>query len=563
MESSVSFPRDQQQLVLGRYRLGAVLGRGGAALVRRAHDVRTGQEVAVKEIPVELDMARRAGAEVRAASLLAHPGIVRLLDFGEDHAACYLVSELVEGPSLAEHLRTGGAGDAARLVTIVADVLDGLAHAHERGVTHRDVKPANILVDRAGRGRLTDFGIARIAGEAGLTTAGGLVGTVSYMAPEQARGEQAGPAADVYSACLVLYEALSGRNPIAGASPAETLRRAAAGRVPPLSQCRPDLPSSLRRALEDGLSDDPRSRPAPGWLARTLRAQIPALQGGARQRGLGRRAPPALGALGAAGLAVLVLHQATELRPGSIALAAAVAAAAFAVAPWPAAVVAWTGAMVGLGTAAPGLAMVLGALGLVALVPLRSRGRMALIPAAAPVLAALGLAPVFAAVAGSVRGLGWRIWAVSSGAAATLGWQLVAGADPGVDGGRITGVWERVRGVVSPIETVTRLGEPLQQRPSIAISAALVAAAALVFPVLLRLRTGVPRAAGAAALIALMIAGAAAAGGSIESAVGAFLPGGILVVAWAGSPWRRLRRGVDRQATVTLRGATVERLPAA
>jgi hypothetical protein len=170
---------------------------------------------------------------------------------------------------------------------------------------------------------------------------------------------------------------------------------------------------------------------------------------------------------------------------------------------------------------------------------------------------------VFAAIAGSVRGWRWRIWAGLSGAAATLAWQVVAGADPGLDGGRITGVWERVEGVVSPIETVTILGEPLQARPAIAISAGLVAVAALVFPALLRLRTGIPRTVGAAVLIALMIVGVRAAGGSLESAAGAFLPAGILVVAWAGSPWRRLRRGVDRQATVTLRGATVERLPAA
>jgi len=557
-------PRDQQHLVLGRYRLGAVLGRGGAALVHRAQDVRTGQEVAVKEIPVELDMARRAGAEVRAASLLSHPGIVRLLDFGEDHAACYLVSELVDGPSLAEHLRSGAGADTTGTVTIVADVLDGLAHAHERGVTHRDVKPANILVDGGGRGRLTDFGIARIAGEAGLTATGGLVGTVSYMAPEQARGELAGPAADVYSACLVLYEALAGKNPIAGSSPAETLRRAAAGRVAPLSQHRPDLPSSLCRAVDGGLTADPRSRPAPERLARTLRAQIPAVQAtGGRAGRLGRRAPAALGAASAAGLGALLLHEVTDLQPGAIALAAVGAGVAFAVAPWPAALTAWLAAMVALGTAAPGLAIMLGALGLVALVPLRTRGRMALVPAAAPALAALGLIPVFAAIAGSVRGWRWRIWSGLNGAAATLAWQVVAGADPGLDGGRITGVWERVEGVVSPIETVTRLGEPLQARPAIAISAGLVAVAALVFPALLRLRTGIPRAVGAAVLIALMIVGVEATGGSLESAAGAFLPGGILVVAWAGSPWRRLRRGVDRQATVTLRGATVERLPAA
>ncbi len=560
----MSLPTEQHQLVLGRYRLGAVLGRGGAAVVHRALDIRTGQGVAVKEIPVELDMARRAGAEVRAASLLSHPGTVRLLDFGEDHAACYLVSELVDGPSLAEHLRAGGGTDVAATVTVIADVLDGLAHAHERGVTHRDVKPANILIDRTGRGRLTDFGIARIQGEAGLTVAGGLVGTVSYMAPEQARGEPTGPAADVYSACLVLYEALTGRNPNAGSSPAETLRRAAGGRVPPLAQHRPDLPAALCRAVDEGLAADPRSRPAPAWLARTLRAQIPSIQAGTRPKSrLGKRAPAAVAAIGAAGLAAVALREVTDLQTGGIALAAAGAGVAFAVAPWPTALAAWAGAMVALGTAAPGLAMVLGSLGLVALLPLRTRARLALVPAAAPILAALGLAPVFAAVAGSVRGWRWRVWAALTGAAAMLAWQVVMGADPGIDGGRIVGVWDRVEGVVSPIETVTRLAEPLQARPSIAIAAGLVAAAALVFPALLRMRSGVPRAVGAAVLVGLLIVGVGAAGGSIEAAAGAFLPGGILVVAWAGSPWRRLRRGVDRQATVTLGGATVERLPAA
>jgi hypothetical protein len=533
-------------------------------VVHSALDIRTGQEVAVKEIPVEVDMARRAGAEVRAASLLSHPGIVRLLDFGEDSAACYLVSELVDGPSLSEHLRSGGGADAAAVVAVVADVLDGLAHAHERGVTHRDVKPANILIDRGGRGRLTDFGIARIAGEAGLTAAGGLVGTVAYMAPEQARGEPAGPPADVYSACLVLYEALAGRNPNAGSSPAETLRRAAGGSVPPLARQRPDLPSTLCRAIDEGLSTDPRSRPGPAWLARTLRAQIPAIRSGARPKGrFARRAPALIGALGAGGLAALVLHQVTDLQPAGIAIAAAGAGAAFAVAPWPAALVAWTGAMVALGAAAPGLAMVLGALGLVALLALRSRPRLVLVSAAAPVLAGLGLAPVFVAMAGSVRGWPWRIWTALTGTAAVLAWQVVTGADPGADGGRVTGVWDRVAGVTSPIDAVTRLGEPLQERPSIAMAAGLVAAAALAFPVVLRLRPGLPRAAGAAVLMALLIAGVAATGGSLESAAGAIVPGGILVVVWAASPWRRLRRGMDRQATVTLRGATVERLPAA
>lgn len=555
---------NQEGLVLGRYRIGGLLGRGGASRVHRAHDVRTGQDVAVKEIPIDVEMARRAGAEVRAASRLAHPGIVRLLDFGEDNSACYLVSELVEGASLAERGRDGWtATHPAGLIDIVADVLDGLAHAHLRGVTHRDVKPANILVDHSGRGRLTDFGIARIAGEAGLTTIGGLVGTVSYMAPEQARGDQTGPAADVYSACLVLYEGLAGQNPLAGPSPGETLRRAAAGQIPPLAKRRPELPTPLCRAIDSGLAADPRSRPEPGWLAGTLRAQARAIDGVAapRNRHTGTIARIANAGAGAA-LVGAVLHRASEVQPGGIAAAMAVAAVAFAVVPWAAALCGLIGATIAIGIHSPGLAMLVGSLGLVAVAPMRTRGRLAMLPAAAPVLAALGIAPVYAAVAGAVQGWRWRIWAAVTGLGATLAWQAVAGADPAVDGGRLTSVWGELDGVVSPITVVRHVGAPLQERPAVAIAAAVLVVAALLMPAIVRLRRGVPRAVGVAVWIIALIIAVGVTGGSVESAAGAFIPGGILVAAWAAGPWRRLRFAADRRRTVTLRNVTVERLPA-
>lgn len=555
---------NDQRMVLGRYRIGGLLGRGGASSVHRAHDVHTGQDVAVKEIPLGVEMARRAGAEVRAAARLAHPGIVRLLDFGEDDAACYLVSELVEGSSLADRTREGWtAGNPAALIEVVADVLDGLAHAHERGVTHRDVKPANILVDHAGRGRLADFGIARIAGEAGLTTIGGLVGTVSYMAPEQARGNQTGPAADVYSACLVLYEGLAGHNPLVGPSPGETLRRAAVGRIPALATTRPDLPAALCRAIDSGLAPDPRVRPAPGWMARTLRAQAlsPEGMGAPRNRHAGSIARIANAFTGAA-LVGVVLHRIADLQPGGVAAAMVAAAVAFACFPWAAALASVIGGTVAVGMHSPGLAMLVGALGLVALAPMRRRGRLVMLPAAAPVLAALGVAPVYAAVAGAVQGLRWRIWAVLTGLGATLTWQAIAGADPAVDGGRLTSVWGELEGVVSPLSVVQLVGEPLQNRPSVAIAAGVLAIAALVMPAIVRLRRGVPRAMGVAVWIAALIVAVWACGGSVESAAGAFIPGGILVAAWAAGPWRRLRFAADRRRTVTLRNVTVERLPA-
>ncbi len=556
---------DNQRLVLGRYRIGAVLGRGGASQVHRAHDVQTGHDVAVKEIPIDVEMARRAGAEVRAACRLSHPGIVRLLDFGEDDSACYLVSELVEGASLADRSREGwSASHPAALIDVVADVLDGLAHAHERGVTHRDVKPANILVDRSGRGRLTDFGIARIAGEAGLTTTGGLVGTVSYMAPEQARGDQTGPAADVYSACLVLYEGLAGHNPLVGPSPGETLRRAAGGHIPSLALARPDLPTPLCRAIDSGLASDPRTRPEPEWLARTLRAQTRSLDGvGAPPHRFAGKLATWANAAGGATLVGVLLHHGTRLHPGTIGAAAVVAAIAFALRPWAAALIGLIGATVALGMHSPGLAMLVGALGLVALAPLRGNGRLVVLPAAAPVLAAIGVAPVYAAMAGAVRGWRWRIWAALTGLGGTLIWQAVAGADPAVDGGRLTGVWADIDGVASPFAVVRRVAEPLQNRPAVVIAAGVLALASLAMPVIVRLRRGVPRALGVAVWIAALIVGVRGGGGSVESAMGAFIPGGILVAAWAAGPWRRLRFGADRRRTVTLRSSTVERLPAA
>ncbi|WP_217914470.1 serine/threonine-protein kinase [Miltoncostaea marina] len=258
------------QRALGRYVLGPALGRGATSVVHRARDLVTGDEVAVKVVPAELGLAPRVRAEVRAASRLDHPRIVPLLDWGEDSRCLYLVWELVDGPSLAQLLRGDPPPGDGTVVRLAEETLDALAHAHARGVIHRDVKPANILVGPDGRARLSDFGVARLSGEAGLTMTGDVVGTMAYMAPEQARGEPVGPGADVYAACLVLYEGLTGRNPVAAPSPAETARRAALGAVPPLGRARPDLPAELCRAVDAGLRSDPAGRPPAADLADAL-----------------------------------------------------------------------------------------------------------------------------------------------------------------------------------------------------------------------------------------------------------------------------------------------------
>ncbi len=579
--------------VLGRYRLGPVLGRGGAATVYRAHDATADETVAVKEIPLDGEMARRAGAEVRAAGRLSHPAIVELLDFGEDDHACYLISELVDGQSLSAHRRADTLGDAHYL-SIVADVLDGLDHAHRAGVTHRDVKPANILVDQRGRGRLTDFGIARIAGEAGLTMTGGLIGTVSYMAPEQARGGEAGPASDVYSACLVLYEGLAGHNPQAGSNPADSLRRVANGDVPPLAAVRRDLPSDLCAAIDAGLDPDPRRRPHADRLAEVFRGHVHgAPRPSSRRRA--RNVPPAdahpeplravheppdpvaaptadrppvpwiARIIPALVFGVTVGIGADRFTDAPISLVAGVglgAGALFAVFPWLTGLLVAAGGCVLLGREAPAFALLVGATLLVMIAPIRSRGRLLALPLAAPLIAGLGLTPVVAFAAGLVRGWMWRAWAAVTSFLAIVVWQLAAGADPGMDGGRVSGAWADIDGVRSPLAVVTTLGRTLGDHPSILATGAVMTVAVFLVPGLMRLRRGVPRTIGIMMWLIVLVIAVRVTGGSVENAIGAFLPGGILVAVGAAMPLERFRRGPDRRGTATLRANPVERQPA-
>ena len=197
----------------GRYRLGVLLGTGGMAVVRRAFDVRLHREVAVKLIGNAPAVGSdRFAAEVRTLASFDHPNLVRLLDadVDEENGRAYLVMDLVEGPNLAERNRDDRPNES-EVASIGIGIATALAYVHARGVIHRDVKPANILLGPDQRPRLADFGIARLVDNAGLTSTGQTVGTPAYLAPEQVSSGQVGPAADVYSLGLVLAESLSGR----------------------------------------------------------------------------------------------------------------------------------------------------------------------------------------------------------------------------------------------------------------------------------------------------------------------------------------------------------------
>jgi len=276
-------------VVLGRYRLLERLGRGGFGEVWRAHDELLHREVAVKRIWLGPDGdSDRATREALAAARLAHPAIVALYEACTVDDAFYLISELIDGETLAS-LITAGTLEDEQVLEIGVALADALAHAHARGVVHRDIKPQNVLVpdhpeSAAGPAKLTDFGGASLVGEDALTRTGDVLGTLAYMAPEQSEGREVGAQSDLYSLALVLYEALCGVNPVRGATPAATVRRIGA-EIDPLERRRGDLPRTLTRSLDTALAPSPADR---GTLDRLSLALQETLEQGLTRRRRGR-----------------------------------------------------------------------------------------------------------------------------------------------------------------------------------------------------------------------------------------------------------------------------------
>jgi serine/threonine-protein kinase len=259
---------------MGRYRLEELLGMGASAEVWRAHDERLDRPVAVKVLHPHLlpDAAarRRFRSEARAAAVLAHPGIVTVYDTDATPSRSVIVFELVDGETLAELLARHGRLAPAEAARIGAELADALQHAHERGVLHRDVKPGNVIVDRTGRARLVDFGIARLlqAEAAHLTAAGSITGTLRYMSPERLAGAEATPAADLYALGAVLHEMLTGGPPFHASTPVELVRAQA---TPPERLAA--VPHPLAALVRQALEPDPKRRPPDGAaMASRLRA---------------------------------------------------------------------------------------------------------------------------------------------------------------------------------------------------------------------------------------------------------------------------------------------------
>ena len=254
-------------VIAGRYRVEGRLGVGGMSTVLLAIDERLERHVAVKLLAEHLaddpTFVSRFRREALAAARLVHPNIVQVFDSGFDEAAHqhFIVMEYVPGKSCAEILRDRGHLDVDQAVDIVAQACRGLDYAHRHGVVHRDVKPGNLLVSESGVVKLADFGIARATGQTSITQVGSVLGTAAYLSPEQARGEEAGPPADLYSLGVVSYQLLSGRLPYEANSLSELALKQQRESPIPLQSLNPGVPSSLAEAVALSISVVAEERP--------------------------------------------------------------------------------------------------------------------------------------------------------------------------------------------------------------------------------------------------------------------------------------------------------------
>jgi serine/threonine protein kinase len=254
------------QLFADRYRLEHRLGVGGMSTVQLAFDTKLERYVAVKLLAEHLaedaSFVARFRREALAAARLVHPNVVQVFDFGLDDetARNFIVMEHVDGQSCAEILRDQGARPPDEAVAILVQACRGLDYAHRNGVVHRDVKPGNLLRSHEGVVKLADFGIAKAAEDSEITKAGSVLGTAAYLSPEQARGEQAGPAADLYALGVVSYQLLTGRLPYEAASLTDLARMQESS--PPLSpsDVDPDIPRALGEAVMRALHPLPEGR---------------------------------------------------------------------------------------------------------------------------------------------------------------------------------------------------------------------------------------------------------------------------------------------------------------
>jgi serine/threonine protein kinase len=282
---------------LGPYRIEARLGQGGMGVVFRARHEGDGRTVALKvlrdELSQDLGYRRRLAREARAAAEVDHPNLTRVLEAGEADGRAYLAVRYVDGRSLAERLAAEGPLPSPALLRLAAEVGAGLDALHGRGLVHRDVKPANILLTGDGTAVLGDFGLAKGQADTVLTKPGQVLGTLDYLAPELIRGGPAGPASDLYALGCVVFACIAGAPPFAGRGILQTGMAHLEEEPGDPGAGRPDLPPAVSWTVRQALAKDPGRRPPSATaFARMLRLAAadkgpdgPSAEGGPRWPG--------------------------------------------------------------------------------------------------------------------------------------------------------------------------------------------------------------------------------------------------------------------------------------
>ena len=257
------------QSFLGRYRLVKVLGQGAMGVVYEAVDTRLNRTVAIKTVlrshladeTTANEYATRFEREAQAAARLTHPHVVTVFDFGEHEDISYIVMEFIRGRELNQAFEAGQHFPLSEAIRIMRELLSALDYAHKQGIVHRDIKPANVMLDPAGRVKLTDFGVARVANaNQDRTMPGTLVGTPSYMSPEQILGLAVGSRADIFAAGVILYQFLTGRRPFTGGGPFGVQRKIVQDDPDPPSKVNPDVPDGFDLIISRALAKQPENR---------------------------------------------------------------------------------------------------------------------------------------------------------------------------------------------------------------------------------------------------------------------------------------------------------------
>jgi serine/threonine-protein kinase len=499
------------------------------------------RELALKIVPREGKAGFRAEREAEAVARLRSRHCARVYAVHRDERHVYVAYEYVPGKTLREAIREGELDDASA-VEAAAQLLEALAHAHHRGIVHRDVKPANVLLAE-GRDvsiRLLDFGLAQFEEAETLTAAGDVPGTLAYISPERLDGHTSTGAADVWSVGVILWEALAGYQPFFSSSPVETAHLIAGG-PPPLAKPRPDLPRRLTAAVDRACSVDPRRRPEPKRLAHELRASL-------EERAERRRHRPAVSrsvlferaghAALAAGSVALAASLLSFYPPGWTPVLAVTAAVTALLSPRAGLAFALAAPVLPLGDVSLGLAVVYVAAALAWTVMFWNDPRHSLLCAVGAFLTFLGAIALVPLVAERAKGAPRR---ALQAAAATLLGALAAGlrAVPLPFGGEPP-LGLGIAGSDSPGAVAHSLWGALAAHPAVGIEAAILAASAAALPLIRRYGPVGIAAFGSILAVAMLLAPPLLGAGRVEP-LPVVLGAAALTVALA-VPTRRARR---------------------